>query len=359
MKFKNILCFVFLFILILNLGSSIEVSSNEKEVHFFWGIGCPHCRNVESSNILEDIDAKVFSHEIYQDQKGRDLFIEYSNRVGLEKRGVPAVFIKCGDKLTYLIGDTPIIENLKDYVDKCDFEDKNNENFVVSSKKEKLTLITIILAALVDSINPCAFGVLIFLIASLLSVGSSKRALKLGITYSIIVFIVYFLIGLGVVNILQSFPNILKIILYVASGIFLLVAGIEIKDFFFYGKGFSLKIPTKFKPRIERMSKVGTLSAVIFLGIFVSLVEFPCTGGVYLGILSLMVANKAFGIAYLLLYNFIFVLPLIIITILTYKGLNTEKLQLWMEKNKKIMRFSTGIIMLLIAFYILKMAGGL
>lgn len=358
MKIKNLFSFIFLFVLILNLGSSIEISNNEKEVHFFWGIGCPHCRNVESSGILENIDVEVFSHEIYQNQEGRDLFIEYSNRVGLEKRGVPAVFVKCGDKLTYLIGDTPIIENLEDYVNECNFENKDNGNFADSSKKEKLTLISIILAALVDSINPCAFGVLIFLIASLLSVGSSKRALKLGITYSFIVFIVYFLIGLGVVNILQSFPNVLKIILYIASVIFILIAGIQIKDFFFYGKGFSLKIPTKFKPKIEEMSKVGTLSAVIFLGIFVSLVEFPCTGGVYLGILSLMVANKAFGIIYLLLYNFIFILPLIIITILTYKGLNTEKLQFWMEKNKRIMRLSTGIVMLLIALYILKMAGG-
>ncbi|MDD1744276.1 MAG: hypothetical protein LUQ20_00455, partial [Candidatus Methanoperedens sp.] len=97
----------------------------------------------------------------------------------------------------------------------------------------------------------------------------------------------------------------------------------------------------------------GTLPAVILLGFFVTLVELPCTGGIYLAILSIMHINKTFGIPYLLLYNFIFVLPLIIMVFIAYYGVKAEKIQTWVENNKKWMRLAAGIVMIGLALYLL------
>ncbi len=79
----------------------------------------------------------------------------------------------------------------------------------------------------------------------------------------------------------------------------------------------------------------------------------PCTGGIYLAILSLMHINKTFGIPYLLLYNLIYVLPLIVMVLIAYFGTKTEKITSWVEGNKKWMRLAAGIVMIALALYLL------
>jgi cytochrome c biogenesis protein CcdA len=118
-----------------------------------------------------------------------------------------------------------------------------------------------------------------------------------------------------------------------------------------------LKIPTRAKPIIEKVMTNGTLPAVVLAGILVSLFELPCTGGIYLAILTSMAQNQSFSVFYLLLYNLIFVLPLVIITFLVYKGESTEFLHAWTNKNKKWMKLFAGIILILLSWYILSQAG--
>ena len=61
---------------------------------------------------------------------------------------------------------------------------------------EGLTLPIIIGAALLDSINPCVFGVLIFLIAFMTKVFKSPTRMLLGgLFYTAVVYISYFLIN--------------------------------------------------------------------------------------------------------------------------------------------------------------------
>jgi cytochrome c biogenesis protein CcdA len=145
----------------------------------------------------------------------------------------------------------------------------------------------------------------------------------------------------------------------ILAGILVLIGGlIEIKDFFWYGKGFSLRIPIGVKPLLERITQQGTLGGVILLGIIVALVELPCTGGIYLAILSLMHINKTFGVPYLFLYNLIFVLPLIAIVLIAYYGTKTEKITKWVECNKKVMRLLAGVVMVVLAVYLLNSVYG-
>ena len=67
-----------------------------------------------------------------------------------------------------------------------------------------ITLAIVLDAAAIDSINPCAIGVLLFLGSVLLRTSSNKKKLlQLGITYILTVYIVYTLSGFGI-NLVSS-----------------------------------------------------------------------------------------------------------------------------------------------------------
>src|SRR3989344_5422144 len=107
---------------------------------------------------------------------------------------------------------------------------------------EGLTLPIIIGAALADSINPCVFGVLIFLIAFMTKVFKSPRKMLVGgLFYTAVVYLTYFFIGLGILKFTVSLG--LSISVYWIAAIIALAAGLlEIKDYFWYGQGPSLQI---------------------------------------------------------------------------------------------------------------------
>jgi cytochrome c biogenesis protein CcdA len=358
---KGLVLTLFLIILIsLAANISAQELEDEKNVYFFWGVGCSHCENVKESGILEEIDkidnVNVFQLEVYNNQENRDKYLNFADEleISTNQRGVPFLVIECQKGYSYFIGDSPIIDNLKEAITTCNpMKEISTEVSSDKSNSKSLTLGAIIIAALIDSINPCAFGVLIFLLATMLSMASSKRALRYGLVYVFIIFLVYFAAGLGIMKIVTEFSGIMNYIIVIA-GILVFVGGlVEIKDFFWYGKGVSLRIPVSMKPILEKITQKGTLWAVILLGIIVALVELPCTGGIYLAILSLMHINKTFGVPYLLLYNLIFILPLLVMVLVAYYGTRTEKITNWVEGNKRWMRLGAGVVMVGLALYLL------
>ena len=63
-------------------------------------------------------------------------------------------------------------------------------------------------AALIDSINPCAFSILVLTIAFLLSIGKLRSSvLTIGSAYIFGIFMVYLLIGLGLLQALHIFDT--------------------------------------------------------------------------------------------------------------------------------------------------------
>ncbi|MCH8049621.1 hypothetical protein IH979_02825 [Patescibacteria group bacterium] len=138
----------------------------------------------------------------------------------------------------------------------------------------------------------------------------------------------------------------------VAENSFLVIlAGIlQLKDAFWYGRGPSLTIFPSAAKRIELyVKKVSKrLSTAFFLGMFVALVELPCTGAVYIAVLALMsLSGFTFStITSLILYNAVFVLPLFVILFAVYKGANTRRLELWREKYRSLMRLAIGLLLI-------------
>lgn len=222
-----------------------------------------------------------------------------------------------------------------------------------------LTVPILVGAAIIDSINPCAFGVLIFLLAYLFKVFHSRRSVLLhGLTYISGVFITYLLAGLLLLPVISQLGRI-STGAYVGIGIILIIFGIlEIKDFFFYGKGLSLRIFPSAGKRIEILVRriTGKLSTSFFLGIFVALVELPCTGAVYLGVLALvsLAGLTANNFLLLVIYNLLFVLPLVIILLLVHRGGQTEKFEMWREKYRGYMRLAIGLLLIGLGAWMIK-----
>jgi cytochrome c biogenesis protein CcdA len=219
---------------------------------------------------------------------------------------------------------------------------------------------TVIFTALVDAVNPCAIGVLILLIATLLSLSKNRnKLLAVGLIYISAVFLTYLLAGFGLLIFIQKMDISTQLSWIV--GVLVIVLGlIEIKDFFWYGKGISLQIPKKRAKQVMKMINNISIPGSIILGIFVAAVELPCTGGPYLAITTLLAKlGFSWNIFWLLvLYNFIFVLPLIIILGLVYFGANTGAIKNWKDSNKKWMRLFMGIILLALGALLLFWANG-
>ena len=223
------------------------------------------------------------------------------------------------------------------------------------------TLGTVVITALVDSINPCAIGVLILLISVMLATKQSRgRMFFLSVLYISVVGVIYFIAGLGLTKFLHEIPLLVTMIISIIAASVLIVMGLlEIKDFFWYGRGFSLQIPKTAIKTIHKMGNKATIPGIVFLGAFVAAVELPCTGGPYLAITLLLSQNFNFEAVMLLaLYNIIFILPLIIITGIILLGGKVYTVKKWKMKYRKWMRLSIGIILILLGWLLILIANG-
>ena len=222
------------------------------------------------------------------------------------------------------------------------------------------TLGTVLVTALIDSINPCAIGVLILLVSIMIAFKTKKEMLFYGLMYVLAVFVTYVLAGFGILYFLSSIPLFVSEYISIVVGSLIIIAGlIEIKDFFWYGQGISLAIPPERAKQIHEMTKKVTLPGVLFLGAFVAGVELPCTGAPYLAILLLLSQNFNFAaFLMLILYNLIFVLPLIVILLMVNFGFKIQNIKRWKQNNRAYMRLATGIILILLGWLLILIANG-
>lgn len=223
------------------------------------------------------------------------------------------------------------------------------------------TLSLVVVSAAIDSINPCAIGVLILMVSVVLGgKGSMKKLLTLGGLYISAIFLTYLIAGLGLVYFLSNIPLYVAEYLSIIVGSIVILGGIlEIKDFFWYGKGFSLQIPPYFAKKIHKFSQNVTIPGVIFLGAFIAAVELPCTGAPYLAIITVLSLNfDAYAFGLLVLYNVIFVAPLIIILLLVAGGTKVNIIKEWKQTNKGYMRFAIGFLLVALGWILILIANG-
>ncbi len=222
----------------------------------------------------------------------------------------------------------------------------------------------IIGAALADSVNPCVFGVLIFLLAFMTKVFKTPRKMLLGgLFYTLVVYATYLALGFGILKVTVSTG--FSSAFYTLAAIVAIIAGVlEVKDYFWYGKGFSLQIIPGAAERIKKYTKaIGKFEAesplksfmvAAGLGVFVVMVELPCTGAPYLAVLGMLSSGDyATGIPMLLIYNLIFILPLIVIMGIMYFGTSSKKLESWRKEHRGLMRLGIGLFLVALGSYMI------
>lgn len=224
------------------------------------------------------------------------------------------------------------------------------------------TVTVVLLSAAIDSINPCAIGVLILMVSVVMgNKGTTRRLLTVGGAYIFAIFMTYLIAGLGLIYFLSSIPIVIAEYISLAVGGLVILAGLlEIKDFFWYGRGFSLQIPHSAAERIKVWAKSKkTVAGVMFLGAFVAGVELPCTGAPYLAIITILRINfDIWAFALLVIYNLIFVAPLIIILLMVAAGTKVKTVSKWKEENKGSMRLFLGLLLVGLGWLLILIANG-
>lgn len=221
---------------------------------------------------------------------------------------------------------------------------------------EQLSLIGIIWLAAVDAINPCALAVMVIVLMTLLMQDPTKkrRVLLGGLSFTLAVFILYFLYGLIMIQLFSHIipeTGIYSYYIFKGFGIFAIILGIlNLKDFFYYQPGgLATEMPLKMRPGMKLLiKKITSPSGAFIIGIFVTLFLLPCTIGPYIiasGKLSVLSFFKT--LPWLLVYNLVFILPMIAITLAIYFGFTTvDNISGWKERNIKKLHLIEGLILI-------------
>jgi cytochrome c biogenesis protein CcdA/glutaredoxin len=324
----------------------------------FYGEGCPHCAKLdvfleELEEKYEDLEVKKF--ETYFNQENRELFEKVSSAYGEEIQGVPSVFIdnevisgfneKIGEKIEEKVKEC-LEKECEDPLDKV--EDTNGF--------KKIGVLAVISAAFVDAINPCAFAVLIILLSTVLVGGDRKRALFSGLAFSLAIFISYFLMGLGLYSVI-SVTGISSVFYWIVGILAILIGLFNLKDYLWYGKWFKMEVPDSWRPKMKSIIRgVTSIPGAFIIGIIISLFLLPCTSGPYIVILGLLgkIATRNYAVLMLLLYNLVFILPMLIITFgVSYGLMKTEKIEEWRVRKLRKLHLVAGVIILLLGIGIL------
>lgn len=209
-------------------------------------------------------------------------------------------------------------------------------------------------AALIDSINPCAFGILLLTIGFLLSLGTVRSGiLKIGGVYILGLFTVYLLIGLGILQALHLF-NTPHFMAKVGAALLVALGGINLINEFFPSFPLKLRIPQAAHHKMAALMKHTSLPTAFLLGALVGLCEFPCTGGPYLMVLGLLHDQGTYlaGVGYLILYNLVFILPLVVILLIASDRTFHTQVEAWKKTETGHMRLWGGIAMVALGLLI-------
>ena len=212
-------------------------------------------------------------------------------------------------------------------------------------------LYTVITAGLLDSYNPCAFGVLLLFVGSLFTMTSSRiLVLYFGSFYITAIYFTYYLVGLGVLRTFHLF-GVHNFVGWVAAVLLLIIGLFELKQYFFPFLYIPVLSPIFGRCHAPRFNKKITVISALVSGFFIGLCAFPCAGAIYLATISMLSIKTTFwaGIGYLSIYNLMFVLPIIIVLIVAVNKKVLKKISDWHSSNMQYFGLAMGSVMTLIA----------
>ncbi len=327
-------------------------------VAYFYQVGCQQCSRAEY-----DIE---YAKSRYQQLVVREFDVQedaalaewLGRRAGVPERerlATPALFV--GDD--YLIGDEitseAVLELAETYAptgaDRVwdDFDPGDAREGIVE-RFRSLGPLTVVLAGLVDGLNPCAFATLVFFVSYLtLSGRRGREVLAVGAAFTVGVFLAYLAVGLGFYKVLGMLGDVLtRLGRWVYGLTAVLCAGLAVMSFADFLKArrgnvgdMSLNLPHGLRKRINAAIRRGRgadtyVAGAFVTGIVVSFLELACTGQVYLPTIIFVTSVpdlRGRAVLYLVVYNLLFVLPLVVVFILAYYGTTSKELTRFLQRN--------------------------
>jgi thiol-disulfide isomerase/thioredoxin len=355
---------------VLLLSVASVIAENQVIVDFYYSDSCGSCQTVIP--IIDNITthyAENYSGKVIIQKKEVGSNLTNKNEMLTRKLSFPSVIINNETKipeanLTY----KELTEIIDEYIANIDNHKKYDENVIylpwigpVNLSSLSLPVLTIVLGGL-DSFNPCSFFILIFLLNLLLYLQSKRRMLLVGsifIFFSGLFYLVFMFLLFSSLLLTKEYIFVISV---AAGSIAVLIGIFSIKDFFFFKKGPSLSMPEKkqketfknIRKLVKSPSLLAMIGGTIFLAVTVNFYELICTLGfpwVFTNILNTYNLPMYEYYTYLLFYNIVYVIPLIIILIIFTFTLGTTKLSEWQGRKLKllsgIMIFSFGMFFLI------------
>ena len=229
-------------------------------------------------------------------------------------------------------------------------------------------------AGLLDGVNPCAFATIIFFISYLTLVGRGKReVLAVGIAFTLAVFLTYLAMGMGLAAIIERIGAVSTIARIIYGGTAIICIALAILCLWDYAKirqgklgEIALQLPKSLKQRIHSTIRThsrmrGFVAAAFGAGILVSVFELACTGQVYLPTIVFMTSVAEMrlpALGYLVVYNALFVVPLIVVFAITYLGVSSQKLTAVFQTNAGAVKLFTTALFAVLAIWLIVLLVG-
>ena len=313
---------IILLLLALLLISPVAAQEEKICAYYFYGESCSYCTKIKPT-----LDAIELAHpelELYHlavdEPKNARLLSQFYAKFGIETGGTPTLVMD--DKI--FVGARTIAN---EFENQLAVHTNGLACPITEGHTQTITLLAIFGAAAVDAINPCALAVLILLLITIAGAAAEehkkKKVLKAGLAFTLAVYLSYLLMGFGLFSIIQS-AGITNIIKKIVGVLALLVGILNIKDFVRLGAGgFVMEVPISWRPKMKSLIKgVTSVLGAFLVGLVVSLFLLPCTSGPYIVVLGMLANSTTFwsAVPLLLIYNLIFVSPMVIIVALVYFG---------------------------------------
>jgi hypothetical protein len=354
---------------------TVVPAGKEVNVTYYYTPGCKTCLKFLNETVpaLEKkLNVKlVFDKKDITDPAVIMAYSAFVKQHNEKERALPALFI--GNRL--LQGNQEIDGNLEQAVkfamqvpEQQILQGTNapvtqGQDAFIDEVRQKVTIAYTITAGLLDGINPCAFTTIIFLITSLTLAGRRRtETLIMGIFFSAAVFVTYYLLALGLFEVIRTasmFAIISMIIRWGIVAVLIVFAGISLYDYYLIKKGketeMILQLPTLFKKKIQTTIKsqvrsTALVTTSITLGFLVSLFELGCTGQILLPYVTALTFYKDIsGFAYLFLYDFCFILPLLAVFILTYLGVSSKQVTGFFQKRMGLVKILFAVLFIFLA----------
>ena len=213
----------------------------------------------------------------------------------------------------------------------------------------------VLIAALLDSVHPCSFSILLLTIAFLFGLQMSrKKIIQIGGTYIAGIFAAYLLIGLGLLKVLHIF-NTPHFMGKLGASLLIIFGVLNLLNRFFPNFPIKLKIPSVSHKWMSRLMEQVSLPSAFGLGLLVGLCQFPCMGGPYLMVIGLLRDQVTYlsGFGYLFLYNIILTVPLAVMLWFASDKQVVDRMQEWKRTKIQSVRLWAGIAMIIIGILVL------